>query len=128
MDGYRAHSTYVWPERGQSSRPIFSPFASGNPAKASLQQSPASFSSNMHPAPFLTVPLLCRRDRLSPARQNCLATNAFPANAVLRGICHYFGHRHEYRWLRHTSARAVLQELLGWGLRQIMCCGGLQDW
>lgn len=126
--GYRDHSTCVWPEPGQSSHPIFSPFASVNPAEALLQQAPASFSSNVHPAPFLTVLLLCRRDCLSPARRNCLATNAFPTNAVLRGICHYSGHGHEHRWLQHTSTRAVLQELLGWRLHQMMCWAELQHW
>lgn len=121
------YSTYVWLERGQSSDPLFCPFVSVNPGKTSPQQAPAAFSLNVHPDPFLT--LLCRRDRLSPARENCLATTVFSTNAVLRGICHYSGYCHKYRWLRHTSARAVLlQELLGWRLHQMVCCGRLQDW
>lgn len=123
------YSTYVWLERGQSSDPIFCPFVSVNPGKTSLRQAPAAFSLNVRPVPFLTVPLLCRRHRLSPARENCLVTKAFTTNAVLRGICHYSGYCHKYRWLWHTSARAVLlQELLGWRLHQMVCCGGLQDW
>lgn len=93
------YSTSVWLERGQSSDPLFCPFVSVNPGKTSPQQAPAAFSLNVHPDPFLT--LLCRRNRLSPARENCLATTVFSTNAVLRGICHYSGYCHKYRWLRH---------------------------